>query len=81
MLRCKPELTDFGPSYRRRAFHEAQQVARRHIAPWLKPEQEEAEKEYRCVAFAVRGDGQRVSEEIDECRRSRAGAHAPRPGP
>jgi GTP-binding protein EngB required for normal cell division len=41
----------FGPSYRRRAFHEAQQVARRHIAPWLKPEQEEAEKEYRCVAL------------------------------
>jgi len=40
----------FGPSYRRRTFREAQQVARRHIVPWLKPEQEEAEKEYRRVA-------------------------------
>ncbi len=40
-----------GPSYRRRIFREAQAVARRHIAPWLKPEQEEAEKEYRQVAL------------------------------
>jgi hypothetical protein len=40
-----------GPSYRRRVFHEAQEVARRHIVPWLKPEQEEAEKEYRRVAL------------------------------
>ncbi len=40
-----------GPSYRRRSFREAQEVARRHIVPWLKPEQEEAEKEYRRVAL------------------------------
>jgi GTPase Era involved in 16S rRNA processing len=40
-----------GPSYRRRAFHEAQGVARHHIVPWLKPEQEAAEKEYRIVAL------------------------------
>jgi hypothetical protein len=40
-----------GPSYRRRVFHEAQEVARRHVVPWLKPEQEEAEKEYRRVAL------------------------------
>jgi GTP-binding protein EngB required for normal cell division len=40
-----------GPLYRRRAFHEAQEVARRYIVPWLKPEQEEAEKEYRRVAL------------------------------
>jgi len=39
-----------GPTYRRRIFREAQEVARRHIVPWLKPEQEEAEKEYRRVA-------------------------------
>jgi GTP-binding protein EngB required for normal cell division len=39
-----------GPSYRRRAFHEAQEVARHHVVPWLKPEQEGAEKEYRLVA-------------------------------
>lgn len=40
-----------GPSYRRRVFHEAQEVARRHVVPWLKPEQEDAEKEYRRVAL------------------------------
>jgi GTPase Era involved in 16S rRNA processing len=39
-----------GPSYRRRVFDEAQEIARHHIVPWLKPEQEEAEKEYRRVA-------------------------------
>jgi polyhydroxyalkanoate synthesis regulator phasin len=40
-----------GPSYRRRTFHEAQELARRHVMPWLKPEQETAENEYRRVAL------------------------------
>jgi GTP-binding protein EngB required for normal cell division len=40
-----------GPSYRGRTFHEAQEVARRHVTPWLKPEQEEAENEYRRVGL------------------------------
>ena len=40
-----------GPSYRRRIFREAQEIARSHVVPWLKPEQEEAEKEYRRVAL------------------------------
>ncbi len=40
-----------GPLYRRSTFQEAQGVARRYIVPWLKPEQEEAEKEYRRVAL------------------------------
>jgi hypothetical protein len=40
-----------GPSYRRRTFCEAQELARRHVLPWLKPEQEEAEKKYRHVAL------------------------------
>jgi len=40
-----------GPWYRRSTFREAQEVARRHIVPWLKPEQEEAEKEYRRAAL------------------------------
>jgi GTP-binding protein EngB required for normal cell division len=40
-----------GPSYRRRTFHEAQELARRHVVPWLKPEQYEADKEYRRVAL------------------------------
>jgi GTP-binding protein EngB required for normal cell division len=40
-----------GPSYRRRAFHRAQEIARHYILPWLKPEQEAAEKEYRRIAL------------------------------
>jgi hypothetical protein len=40
-----------GPSYRRRAFREAQELARRHVLPWLKPEHEEGEKEYRRIAL------------------------------
>ena len=40
-----------GPAYRRRTFNEAQELARRHVVPWLKPEQERAEKEYRGVAL------------------------------
>jgi GTPase Era involved in 16S rRNA processing len=40
-----------GPSYRRRTFREAQELARRHVLPWLKPETEEGEKEYRRIAL------------------------------
>jgi hypothetical protein len=40
-----------GPSYRRRTFREAQELARRHVLPWLKPEHEEGEKEYRRIAL------------------------------
>jgi len=39
-----------GPSYRRAMMHEAQEIARRLVLPWLRIEQEEAEKEYRQVA-------------------------------
>jgi hypothetical protein len=39
-----------GPSYRRRVMREAQDVARRHVLPWLQTEQVEAEREYREVA-------------------------------
>jgi GTP-binding protein EngB required for normal cell division len=38
-----------GPSYRRRLNHEAQEIARRQVEPWLRSEQEEAEREYRRV--------------------------------
>jgi GTP-binding protein EngB required for normal cell division len=37
----------FGPSYRRRMMHQAQEIARRYVSPWLKTEQEDAEREYR----------------------------------
>jgi hypothetical protein len=39
-----------GPSYRRAIMREAQEIARRHVLPWLETEQEEGEKEYRRVA-------------------------------
>jgi Dynamin family len=40
----------FGPRYRRRIMHIAQNIARRKVMPWLKPEQEEGERQYRAVA-------------------------------
>ena len=47
-----------GPAYRRSALREAQNVAHRHVLPWLQAEQLEAEKEYRQVArrFAQAGN-------------------------
>jgi GTP-binding protein EngB required for normal cell division len=41
----------FGPHYRRRVMHLAQQISRSKVMPWLKPEQEEGERQYRAVAF------------------------------
>jgi Dynamin family len=40
----------FGPHYRRRVMHLAQEISRRKVVPWLKPEQEEGECQYRAVA-------------------------------
>jgi Dynamin family len=40
----------FGPHYRHRVMHLAQEIARRKVMPWLKPEQEEGERQYRAVA-------------------------------
>ncbi len=39
-----------GPSYRRALMNEAQEIARRQVLPWLRTEQEDAEKAYRQVA-------------------------------
>jgi GTP-binding protein EngB required for normal cell division len=41
----------FGPAYRRRVMHLAQEISRRKVMPWLKPEQEEGERQYRAVAL------------------------------
>ncbi len=41
----------FGPHYRQRVMHLAQEISRRKIMPWLKPEQEEGERQYRAVAI------------------------------
>jgi GTPase Era involved in 16S rRNA processing len=39
-----------GPGYRRRMMKETQEIAKRYVLPWLKPEQEEAEQQYRLVS-------------------------------
>jgi GTP-binding protein EngB required for normal cell division len=39
-----------GPHYRRRLMRLAQEISRRRVMPWLKPEQEEGERQYRAVA-------------------------------
>jgi len=40
-----------GPHYRRRVMHLAQEISRRKVTPWIKPEQEEGERQYRAVAL------------------------------
>ena len=46
-----PPLTSgFGPHYRHRLMRLAQEISRRKVMPWLKPEQEEGERQYRAVA-------------------------------
>jgi predicted GTPase len=41
----------FGPAYRKRVMHLAQKISSNKIMPWLKPEQEEGERQYRAVAL------------------------------
>jgi GTP-binding protein EngB required for normal cell division len=41
----------FGPHYRRRVMHLVQEMSRRKVMPWLKPEQEEGERQYSAVAL------------------------------
>jgi hypothetical protein len=41
----------FGPHYRRRVMHLAQEISRSKVMPWLKPEQEEGERQYRAAAL------------------------------
>jgi GTP-binding protein EngB required for normal cell division len=43
--------THFGPNYRRRLMHLAQELSRSRVIPWLKPEQEEGERQYRAVGI------------------------------
>jgi predicted GTPase/cell division septum initiation protein DivIVA len=47
----------FGPHYRRRVMYLAQEIARSRVMPWLKPEQEEGERQYRAVALRFVGIG------------------------
>jgi GTP-binding protein EngB required for normal cell division len=48
----------FGPHYRHRVMHLAQEVSRRKIMPWLKPEPEEGERQYGAATlrFVEMGD-------------------------
>lgn len=41
----------FGPHYRRRVMRLAQEIVLRKVMPWIKPEQEEGERQYRAVAL------------------------------
>jgi GTP-binding protein EngB required for normal cell division len=41
----------FGPHYRRRVMRLAQEISHRRVMPWLKPEQEEGERQYSAVAL------------------------------
>jgi len=41
----------FGPRYRRRLMHLAQEISQRKVMPWLKPEQEEGERQYNAAAL------------------------------
>ncbi|MGA3079746.1 MAG: dynamin family protein [Terracidiphilus sp.] len=46
-----PVPRGFGPHYRRKLMRLAQEISRRKVMPWLKPEQEEGERQYRAVAL------------------------------
>jgi hypothetical protein len=55
-LRLAPH--SLGPSYRRHVMRKAQEIARGLIVPWLRPEEDEGERQYRLVAhrFAQMGN-------------------------
>ena len=40
-----------GPSFRRHVMHDAQEIARNYVTPWLETEQSRAEQEYRKVSL------------------------------
>jgi predicted GTPase len=41
----------FGPHYRHRIMHLSEEISQRKVMPWLKPEQEEGERQYRAAAL------------------------------
>ena len=68
-----------GPGYGRGIMKEAQKIAQCYVLPWLKPEQEEAEKEYRSVALRYVEMANEFLKKLAAAGVSRAGAHAPCP--
>jgi predicted GTPase len=55
-----------GPRYRRRMMKEAQEIAKRYVLPWLRPEQEEAERQYRQVSPRFVGMGNAFLKKLAE---------------
>jgi GTP-binding protein EngB required for normal cell division len=49
--RLKSAPLGFGPRYRYRVMHLSQEISQSKVMPWLKPEQEEGERQYRAVAL------------------------------
>jgi len=56
----------FGPSYRRRLMRQAQEIARRHVSPWLRTEQEDAEREYRRATLRFVELGNELRERLSQ---------------
>ncbi len=54
----------FGPRYRRRLMRLAQEISRRKVMPWLKPEQEEGEHQYRAAALRFVEMGNKFLEKL-----------------
>ena len=68
----------FGPHYRRRLMRLAQEISRRKVMPWLKPEQEEGERQYRAVAARFVEMGNDFLKRLAGCGPRRTHADAPR---
>jgi ribosome biogenesis GTPase A len=67
----RSNLRGFGPAYRRKIMKAAQQIAHSHLAPWLTPAQEEAERQYQgsAMRFVEMGNdflGKLAEEDIPE---------------
>ncbi|HWA96007.1 MAG TPA: dynamin family protein [Terracidiphilus sp.] len=56
----------FGPHYRHQTMHLGMEIAQREILPWLKPEQEEGERQYRAVALRFVEMGNSFLKKLEE---------------
>ena len=56
----------FGPRYRHRVMHLSTEIAQRDVMPWLKPEQEEGERQYRAVALRFVEMGNSFLKKLEE---------------
>jgi hypothetical protein len=56
----------FGPHYRHRVMHLSTEISQREVMPWLKPEQEEGERQYRGVALRFVEMGNSFLKKLEE---------------